>query len=115
MLPRHSNHSWALPALLEYTDNKPVLNSAQTKAILRARHMKPLSNSCAYELWQNPAERPWKTLNNASREFLLRGFGDAGTELDAEAFWPFTHQQAADVENDIHAAGVRQRRASHQP
>ena len=48
--------------------------------------MKPLSNSCAYELWQNPAERPWKTLNNASREFLLRGFGDAGTELDAEAF-----------------------------
>ena len=92
-----------------------MLNSAQTKAILRARHMKPLSNSCAYELWQNPAERPWKTLNNASREFLLRGFGDAGTELDAEAFWPFTHQQAADVENDIHAAGQRQRRASHQP
>jgi hypothetical protein len=87
-----------------YTDNEYVLNSAQVKGILRRRKMRPLRNSCEYEPWQNPAERPWRTLTAASREFLLRGFGDPAshTAFDPHVYWPYTHQQAADVENALH-------------
>ena len=65
--------------------------------------MAPMNNSCEYEPWQNPAEGPWKTLTAASRQFLLRGFGDDNP--DSQAYWPYSHQQAADVENAIKGIG----------
>ena len=65
--------------------------------------MAPMNNSCEYEPWQNPAEGPWKTLTAASRQFLLRGFGDDNP--DSQAYWPYSHQQAADVENAIMGIG----------
>ena len=71
--------------------------------ILKDRHMAPMNNSCEYEPWQNPAEGPWKTLTAASRQFLLRGFGDDNP--DSQAYWPYSHQQAADVENAIMGNG----------
>jgi hypothetical protein len=86
-----------------FTDNEYVLNSRRVISLLRSRKMRPLRNSCEYEPWQNPAERPWRTLSAASREFLLRGFGDPADhrDFDPHTYWPYTHQQAADVENAI--------------
>lgn len=85
-----------------FTDNEIVLNSQNVKKILRSRQMKPLRNSCEYEPWQNPAERPWRTLTASTREFLLRGFGDVDSDnFDPSTYWPYAHQQAADIENAI--------------
>ena len=85
-----------------FTDNEFVLNSRKVMNIIRARQMKPMRNSCEYEPWQNPAERPWRTLTASTREFILRGFGDAeSNDIDPSTYWPYAHQQAADVENAI--------------
>ena len=84
------------PARMQlYTDNEYVLNSCRVAKILKDRQMAPMHNSCEYEPWQNPAEGPWKTLTAASRQFLLRGFGD--DHPDSQEYWPYAHQQAADV------------------
>ena len=65
------------PARMQlYTDNENVLNSGTVMKILKDRRMAPMNNNCEYEPWQNPAEGPWKTLTAASRQFLLRSFGD---------------------------------------
>ena len=75
------------PARMQlYTDNEYVLNSCRVAKILKDRQMAPMHNSCEYEPWQNPAEGPWKTLTAASRQFLLRGFGD--DHPDSQAYWP---------------------------
>ena len=86
-----------------YSDNEAVLNSAAVDAVCR-KHSIRHDNSCPYEPWQNPAEGPWKTLTAASRQFLLRGFGDDNP--DSQAYWPYSHKQAADVENAIRASAA---------
>jgi hypothetical protein len=95
-----------------FTDNEAVLNSATVKRVLKRRRMKPMRNSCEYEPWQNPAERPWQTLSAGSREFQLRGFGDE-PDCDPETYWPYTHQQVADVHNATHGAGGAKGRITH--
>ena len=92
-----------------YTDNEHVLNSDKVKEILKRRKMPPMRNSCEYEPWQNPAERPWRTFSAGSREFLLRGFGrahDGDEPCDTSEYWTYSHNQVADVYNATRALGT---------
>ncbi|MGB0243952.1 MAG: reverse transcriptase domain-containing protein [Candidatus Nanopelagicales bacterium] len=95
-----------------YTDNEIVLNSRKVKTILTDRKMKQLHNSCEYEPWQNPAERPWRTISAAVREFLMRGFGDDSDE-DPNAYWTYAVQQFAHVHAALHPPDGKTGRASH--
>ena len=97
-----------------YTDNEAVLNSGRVRGVLKRRKMKPLRNSCEYEPWQNPAERPWRTLSGGSREFILRGIGETGVDDgQPDAYWPYAHQAVADVHNAARTTGKEQGRITH--
>ena len=87
-----SNHQF-------YCDNEAVLNSGKVKGLLKRKNCRTMRNSCEYEPWQNPAERPFQTLSAGSREFLHRGFGEVRDGFNQEAYWPYSHQQVADVHN----------------
>ena len=69
--------------------------------------MKDLKNSCEYEPWQNPAERPWRDLEHAAREFLLRGIRDSKTRdgVDPEAYWTYAYLHLNHVHTAIHGGG----------
>ena len=83
-----------------FTDNEAVLNSSRVRALLRQRQMRAMRNSCEYEPWQNPAERPWRTMDAAVREFSLRG-GDSD-EYGRSVYWPYLVQQCATIHNARH-------------
>ena len=85
-----------------YTDNEAVLNSNTVKKILRKNKMPPMKNSCAYEPWQNPAERPWRTLAAGAREFIARG---TNPDDHPDDYWPYAYLQVANVYNAMHSKG----------
>ena len=72
--------------------------------------MRKMRNSCEYEPWQNPSERPWRTLACATREFLLRGFDD---ESEGAGYWPYTVVQASQVHNAIHSINDKKGQIAH--
>ena len=79
-----------------FTDNEYVLNSAKMRNIVRNHRMKPFRNSCEYEPWQNPAERPWRTLAASAREFSLRGLGGD------DSYWTYANMQRKQIHDAMH-------------
>ena len=86
-----------------YSDNEIVLNSAKVDAILKARQMPPIRNSCEYEPWQNDiVERGWRTLAAPMREYEVRAFKDTD---DALEYWPHSMEHA----KNAHTAALSHR------